>query len=194
MIVFLMIIWGLALLAIDIWAATVVGTAATERGRSYAAWFFLSLLFSPVLAGVLLLLIGEQNPRAILSYEAERLRPCPFCAEKIQKAATFCRYCHNSFGAQADAYTGRAGADTSRSVTEYQCPSCGNWASDTIVHTGEQWTCATCRSSHLSSRWRSRVRQSSPPQQSEDVHRPSFFPDATLAAPDQPPPGTEPPS
>jgi hypothetical protein len=61
-------------------AIAVAILAKREFGRSGPGWFFLSLILTP-LAGLLLFLLPP------------RRRPCPFCAESIQAAATVCRFC-----------------------------------------------------------------------------------------------------
>lgn len=38
-----------------------VGWLASERGRSGIGWFFLSLLVSPILAGIGLLVVGRKD-------------------------------------------------------------------------------------------------------------------------------------
>lgn len=57
-----MIVFGLAALALVIWLYIFLPAGMAERrGRSQLGWVILSLLFSPVLACLLLALLGD-NP------------------------------------------------------------------------------------------------------------------------------------
>ena len=61
--------------------AVAVGILASrEFGRSGLGWFFLALLFTP-LVGILLFVLPPHR------------RPCPFCAEPIKPSAVVCRFC-----------------------------------------------------------------------------------------------------
>ena len=58
------IIIGLAALYIVLWIYILLPAGmATKRGRSACGWVVVSLLFSPILACLLLLLLGD-NPNA----------------------------------------------------------------------------------------------------------------------------------
>ena len=58
------IIFGLAALFFVLWIYILLPAGmATKRGRSAFGWVVLSLLFSPILACLLLLLLGD-NPNA----------------------------------------------------------------------------------------------------------------------------------
>ncbi|MCR5309224.1 MAG: hypothetical protein K6E21_03855 [Bacilli bacterium] len=41
--------------------AFVVASLAKKRGRSYAGWLILSLIISPIITGLIVLLLGEKK-------------------------------------------------------------------------------------------------------------------------------------
>ena len=74
--------WGVGP-GVGLWTllAVAIGVLASrEFGRSGLGWFFLALLFTP-LVGILLFVLPP------------RRRPCPFCAEPIKPTAVVCRFC-----------------------------------------------------------------------------------------------------
>lgn len=81
-----------------------VGVGASNKGRSGGGWFLLSLLISPLLAGVFLLVSKDLTPRptpvVTVAPQAEDNEPskrCPRCAEHIKQAALVCRFCGYEF-------------------------------------------------------------------------------------------------
>ena len=64
---------------------------ANGKGRSGCGWGLLGFLFGPLglLAAVGMPKVDKAAP------VAQDLRPCPMCAEPIQKAAVKCRFCHS---------------------------------------------------------------------------------------------------
>ena len=68
--------------------ACLVGGAAANKGRSFWAWFFIAVLVSPVLAGIIVAAMAPTDRP-----QSQDLRPCPRCAEPIRQAARACRFC-----------------------------------------------------------------------------------------------------
>jgi len=60
--------------------AILVGVWASSKGRSFLGWMLLAILFSPLLASLLLLIKGSA-------------RRCPFCRGGVPKEALVCRHC-----------------------------------------------------------------------------------------------------
>lgn len=69
--------------------SVVIGYAAAQRGRSGPGWFFISILLSPLIAGIALLATGPlkspNNPKIN--------RKCPYCAEYVSREAVKCKHC-----------------------------------------------------------------------------------------------------
>ncbi|RUW62137.1 hypothetical protein EOA16_10255 [Mesorhizobium sp. M7A.F.Ca.US.008.03.1.1] len=89
----------------------IVGIAANRRDRNGTGWFFLSLLISPILAGLLMIALGNGRPPA--QYQRVQVvdagppsktfgpiieKQCPDCAEMVKADARICRFCRHEFG------------------------------------------------------------------------------------------------
>lgn len=74
--------------------AGVIGVVATARNRSGFGWFVLAVLISPLLAGLLLALLGrgDDGARAVT---AATHRNCPECKEVVRRDARLCKHCHS---------------------------------------------------------------------------------------------------
>lgn len=81
--------------------SVIVGAAAHWRGRNGAAWFFLSVLISPLLS-VILVLVLPALPTA------DTHRRCPECAEVVLKDARRCKHCGSKLELVSDP-AGQAG-------------------------------------------------------------------------------------
>lgn len=79
-----------------LWIAisVVIGVLASKRGREGIAWFFLALVVSPLIAGLLLVIVGPYKP----ALDAQQIasgaaRKCPACAELVKFDAVKCKHC-----------------------------------------------------------------------------------------------------
>lgn len=75
-----------------LWAAlsAVIAIVARRRGRGGFIWFLISFVISPLVAGVLVMVLPEGNDGEIGDGYKKR---CPYCDEMIRAAANTCRYC-----------------------------------------------------------------------------------------------------
>lgn len=69
-----------------------VGVAANARGRSGLGWFALSLLVTPLIAGLLLLLMPVLRPGTNTPTPLTHVK-CPDCRELVLKDASRCKHC-----------------------------------------------------------------------------------------------------
>lgn len=67
-----------------------VGMLAGKRGRGSGNWFVLSLLISPLLAGIFLLIADDLSRNDTSSKTHAK---CPACAELILREASKCKHC-----------------------------------------------------------------------------------------------------
>jgi hypothetical protein len=68
--------------------SVVAGAAAQARGRPGALWFLGSLLISPLLGLLLVLVLRPMEPQ-----QRGRIK-CPNCGRSMRRSAEFCAYCH----------------------------------------------------------------------------------------------------
>lgn len=78
-----------------LWLAlsAIVAILAANRGRSGIGWLLLAVIVSPLIAGLLVLVLPDRKADRYRQYEAENSRACPHCSEPIKRLALVCRYC-----------------------------------------------------------------------------------------------------
>jgi len=86
--------------------SVITGMAAAARGRSGAAWFFLALLITPLLALIAVLVIpaiapGQSIRERISSWAVgESEVRCPACREIVRSDAIKCKHCGTTLDPQ----------------------------------------------------------------------------------------------
>ena len=100
-----------SLIAWFVFWGIVCAVIAAVKGRDLVGWFLAGALLSPVAALIVALLpskptLARKEELTRLELEAARarqagqaraeseMRPCPFCAEPIRRAAKICRFCN----------------------------------------------------------------------------------------------------
>ena len=102
-----------------IFLSILVGAVASlKKKRDGLHWFFLSLVITPLIAFIVILVAGST------------LKRCPKCAEEVKKDAVVCRFCGYDFPEKPDLerpcdacgvyYTGLGQNINGR----YYCPKC----------------------------------------------------------------------
>ncbi|ODS01542.1 hypothetical protein AUC71_03100 [Methyloceanibacter marginalis] len=74
--------------------AVAIGAIASNKGRNFFGWFLLSLLLSPLIAGVLLAAAGSKQT-SVPSASAHGWS-CVHCAEPIRIEAKICPHCRST--------------------------------------------------------------------------------------------------
>src|ERR1700691_2473718 len=74
--------------------AAAVGAWANSKGRSGVGFFFLALLLSPLIGGIIVACLKPDEEKVA---RAAGLKKCPACAEFCKPDALVCRFCKSEF-------------------------------------------------------------------------------------------------
>lgn len=77
-----------------------VGMWAHNKGHSGIGWFFLALLISPLIGGVLCAVASNRKADALIPTAATHVK-CPACAEFVLPEAIKCKHCGGALTPQA---------------------------------------------------------------------------------------------
>jgi hypothetical protein len=86
------------LLLLFVLLSILIGVLASSRGRSGFGWFILSLIFSPILTFLVVLLLDDLKKSNQTAYPDDIPNPdthvtCPDCRELVKNEARKCRFC-----------------------------------------------------------------------------------------------------
>lgn len=73
--------------------AAKIGLIAESKGRSYKTFFWLSLLFSPLIMWILVATMATDTASISSSNSLPGLKKCPDCAEFVKIEAVKCKHC-----------------------------------------------------------------------------------------------------
>ncbi|MBO4640166.1 MAG: zinc ribbon domain-containing protein [Treponema sp.] len=116
--------------------AFAVAYGAKNRGQSFGTYLALSIFLSPLVGGIVLLMVGA-NKEGIEnnSISAGNSKKCPFCAEIIKIDAKVCRYCGRDLPEESIPKTTVKG--------NWICKNCG-------TENDKNWNnCSNCSKSRL---------------------------------------------
>ena len=81
--------------------SVVIAAMAHNRGRSGFGWFWLSLLISPLVALIAVLVAGEHKEAIDGRALADgTMRKCPQCAELVRVEAKICKHCRSDISTE----------------------------------------------------------------------------------------------
>ena len=109
---------------------------ASNKGRSGFGWFMLSLVISPLFAGILVAVLPSQKKKLEARALASDSKKCPQCAELVKVEAKICRFCQFTFP-EID----RAALLIAKTNPPGECPRCFGRYFHAIGDGAGTWKC-----------------------------------------------------
>lgn len=85
--VFFLVFGGSIYIFLMLWVGSLIARLAVSKGRSWGAFFTLSMFF-PLIAWIIAAVVSTDQATAISG-----TKKCPKCAELIKQEATLCKHC-----------------------------------------------------------------------------------------------------
>ncbi|MFB9214431.1 zinc ribbon domain-containing protein [Vibrio sinaloensis] len=78
--------------------SVIVASVASSKGRSGIGFFFVSLILSPLI-GLIIVLVIQPNQETVeqKALETGQQKRCPKCSELVRVEANMCKHCHTEF-------------------------------------------------------------------------------------------------
>jgi predicted RNA-binding Zn-ribbon protein involved in translation (DUF1610 family) len=111
--------------------AILVGAYAASKGRSGIGFFFISILFSWLLALIIAIVVEPRHADTETGPMPGEHRKCPYCAEFVKTDAIICKHCRSELPAvpqeiiEANAKGRCSNCRTTVLLSAYECPQCG---------------------------------------------------------------------
>ncbi|MEF1173640.1 hypothetical protein [Vibrio sinaloensis] len=84
------------MLVVILWLifSIIVGSVASGKGRSGIGFFFVSLILSPLI-GLIIVLVIQPNQETVeqRALETGQQKRCPKCSELVRAEAAMCKHC-----------------------------------------------------------------------------------------------------